>query len=195
MYIRYVCFFTLCTFLFLLGCNRLPVKQDYDEAVDFSSLKTFTWQTKQQENTGDILVDSSLLDDRIRAAIERTLMAKGFSQTTEQEADFYVAYHYRLDEKMDRNTPYTHIEIGNGRHIHDHSTLIGVSHHHKEYTENLLVIDIINAHSAKLIWRGMLERRLRYSNEPSKTTQYINATVAAILEKFPPYLRHTTTSN
>ena len=68
----------LTLFFFLLGCASIKVSQDYDLSKDFSGLKTYDWQTGTQPKTGDIRVDNPLFDDRIRSAVDRSLLEKGY---------------------------------------------------------------------------------------------------------------------
>ena len=89
--------FVLACFLFtifIFGCSSLEVSQDYRPDSDFSNLKTYAWKFKDQEKTGDMRIDSQLMDDRIRRATEGKLLEKGFTKTTGKTPDFHIIYNY-----------------------------------------------------------------------------------------------------
>ena len=48
--------------LSVAGCSGIAVKQDYDPAVNFGALKSFSWQSAVQASTGNELTDNTLLD-------------------------------------------------------------------------------------------------------------------------------------
>ena len=90
----------------LTGCSTLEVSQDYDSTADFSTLKTFTWQDINQPETGDIRVDSPLIDQRIRTVITTNLALKGLAYSDVDPPDVRVAYRYTVLFKI-RSTPMT----------------------------------------------------------------------------------------
>ncbi|HEY3487573.1 MAG TPA: DUF4136 domain-containing protein [Gammaproteobacteria bacterium] len=174
----------LVLYVFVTACSGIAVKQDYDTSVDLQNLKTFNWQSPTQPKTANELANNTLIDSRIRAAVERALAAKEHRKVTSGEADYLVAYSYTIDEKLERDTSGTGIGVGR-RH---RSTFggIGINFGYDEYEEGTLIIDLINPANGKLLWRGFARQRLIWQSDPEETTEKINATVAAILKKFPP---------
>ena len=58
------------------ACTSPKVGYDYDRGANFSRYHTYAWVSGAQEATGDRRLDSSLVDARIRTAIERELQRK-----------------------------------------------------------------------------------------------------------------------
>jgi hypothetical protein len=169
------------------ACSGVSVKQDYDPAANFTGLKTYAWQSKQQKETGNVLTDNSLIDTRVRNAVDTALARKGYRKVDDGQADFLVAYSYTVQEKIEVDTVGTGVGVGMGVGRHRHSSVgIGFGFGTRDYEENTLLIDTINPASNKLIWRGFARQRLVWRSEPEKTTAKIYKTVDAILEKFPP---------
>lgn len=60
------------------ACNSIPVSQDFEQYFDHSRLKTFAWQSNDNNEWG--LADNEIVDRRIRNAIADTLVTKQFTQ-------------------------------------------------------------------------------------------------------------------
>jgi len=162
------------------------VSQDYDLSRDFSSLRTYAWQSEKQPETGDIRVDNSLLDTRFRSAIDDSLTKKGFQKKTEGKPDFYVAYTYQIDSKIESSN--VTVGLGVGRSSRGRYGGVGVNSggQVREYDEGLLVIDLIDAATESLMWRGTGTARVDPTADPEKSAKAINAGVEQILAQFPP---------
>jgi hypothetical protein len=173
--------------LLLPGCSAVKVSQDYDPATDFSKYRTFAWYPGPQPKTGDIRVDNPLLDERIREAVTRELISKGFRRVADETPDFYVAYHLTIRTKLEADT--VHTGIGYGRYPYYGG--VGYDTWVRQYDEGMLVIDIAAAEAEKLIWRGVGTRRVTETKNPQKSTQVVNQTVTEILAQFPPHKKNT----
>lgn len=167
------------------SCATMNVNQDYDSSTDFSSYRNFAWLQESQKKTGDIRIDNPLIDSRVREAVDRTLTSRGY-RISDDAADFYVAYHLSLKRKLDLEPMTGSIFLGRGYYgswggigVHSGS---GVT----EYEEGTLVIDVNDAKTNKLVWRGWASRRVREHSTPEQTTDTINKAVAEILAQFPP---------
>jgi hypothetical protein len=168
--------------VWLSACTTVKVSQDYDPATDFSDYRTFDWYPGPQPKTGDIRVDNPLLDDRIREAVTRELISKGFRRVTDQMPDLYTAYHLTIRTKLEADT--LHTGIGYGRYPYYGG--FGTDTWIRQYDEGMLVIDIADAEKNELIWRGVGTRRVTETRSPQRSTEVVNKTVAEILAQFPP---------
>jgi hypothetical protein len=168
------------------GCSGIRVSQDYDLSRDFSSLSTYAWQTESQPETGDIRVDNSLLDARFRSAINDSLTKRGYQKGEQENADFYVAYTYQIDSKIESSNVTVGFGLGGGSG--GAFTGIGVDSggRVREYDEGLLVIDLIDTSNADLLWRGTGTTPIIQHAKPEKTVKNINEWVEKILAQFPP---------
>ncbi len=178
---RYACLFA-ATLLLLAGCSSVTVNRDYDEAVDFAALRTYAWQHAEQPQTGDARIDNDLIDERVRAAVDAELAAKGFARVEAAEADFQVAYFIDFKQRIGGSS----VSFGVGAGNYGRYSGVGYNTAISDYEEGRLTIDIVDPHSGKNIWRGVGRRTTYEGGTPKKTTRIVNGAVARILKKFPP---------
>lgn len=163
----------------LVACASVRVQVDFDPEEDFSRLRAFAWLRDAPEPTGDHRIDNPLLDARIRAAVERELVAKGFARREGAAPDFYVTYHLSIEAKLDVRTV--------NRVYRDRRWDVSVPETRvRQYDQGTLVLDVADAVDEELVWRGAGTTRLRERPTPEQTTREVDAAVAAILKHFPP---------
>ena len=78
-----------------VGCSSLRVQHDYDQYADFSGYRTFAWVTQPTTAVGDARTArqvNTLLDSRIKRAVNVSLMEKGMQLNTDSP-DLLIAYH------------------------------------------------------------------------------------------------------
>lgn len=168
------------------GCGGINVKQDYNPEVDFDALRTFAWRSVDQEPTGNKLADSPLLDSRIRAAVEKELLAKGYRKVT-ANPDYQVTYSYSIESGAERD-PDASVGIGVGTGSRGSFGGIGLSlgFGGRDPGQERLIIDVVDPGADNLLWRGIARRKMAPSSDPAENVARINETVAAILSGFPP---------
>ena len=177
--------------LALPGCATLQVERDYDPAVSFDELETYTMIEQAGERpTPDIpALSSPLVDRRIRSAIERELGAMGFRRVTSGEADFKVAAYVVAEERLDVETldRYGYNNYGyNYGYRHYGGSGIITRDYVREYVEGTLILDIIDGGRNELIWRGWATEALAHQPSPENVDKYVFEAVGKILEGFPP---------
>jgi len=178
--------FLILTSLLLAGCSGLRVSQDYAAGSDFRSLKNYAWHYDTQEKTGDIRIDTPLIDNRIRAAIDDTLKARGYRKVARDRADFHVAYQYGIRSRLESDQPQTSFGFGFGTYGRHSSFGISSGSDVRAYDEGLLIIDLLDARDGSTLWRGKGTRPVFIHSEPERVTRQINQTVHKILDQFPP---------
>lgn len=170
----------------LWGCSNFQVSQDYDVSTNFSSFKTYAWQTDNQPKTGDIRVDSSLLDDRIRSAINDSFSKKGYQKIVQETPDFYVAYTYQIRSRVESNKVTVGVGIGGGSGGRFGGVGVNSGGSIREYDEGFLAIDLNDVSKKSLLWRGTGTTRVNQRTKPEENVTGINAWVEKILSQFPP---------
>jgi hypothetical protein len=173
--------------LFVAGCGGIAVKQDYDPVVNFGALRSFSWQSAVQAPTGNELTDNTLLDSRIRAAVEKELQAKGHAKAA-TGSDYQVAYSYTVQNRIesDRSSVGVGVGVGSSRRGGFGGIGFDLGYGDRDYEQGTLIIDVLDPAAGKLLWRGFARQRLIWQSDPEETTARINEAVAAILRKFPP---------
>ena len=173
--------------IFFAGCSGIRVSQDYKPSRSFDQVKTYAWKSDKQEKTGDVRIDSPLMDERIRTAVANALSAKGFIKSSENP-DVVIAYHYSLRSKISSSSNGPAIGFGFGT-ISRNSAIgfsTGVGSDINQYDEGQLVIDMNEVKTNDLIWRGTSTSRVETQAKPERITRLINDMVKKNLDQFPP---------
>ena len=175
----------LALFYALLACAGVSVNQDYDPTADFAGYRTFDWFPGGRELTGNVEIDSPFLDERIRAAVGRELITKGYEKVANQTPDFYVNYHVSVQQKLTSSG--MNVGYGVGSYGSWGGVGIGMSTNPiRQYEQGTLVIDFVDAASRKLVWRGTGSKALSSNPTPQNTTATIDTAAREILAQFPP---------
>ena len=178
--------FELVLMVALLSCSGIRVSQDYPGTADYASLKTYAWQSAEQEKTGDLRLDNPLRDARIRNAIDTLMASKGYQRVSDASADVYIAYHEEIYSRIDIENAGSGFMFGMGSFGTGGGIAFSAGNRASDYDETMLVIDIIDAASKALIWRGTGTCPFVQHTDPEKLTERINETVQKILSQFPP---------
>ena len=155
---------TLLTLLLLAASTASQV--EYDRQVDFSRYETWSWHERVTHAA------SPVADNRIREAIESGLAARGLSRV-DRGGTLLVVYHASKDIEIDL-APLKNAVA---------STPTGIRYVEK----GSLVIDMLDAASGNVVWRGHATGALRYG--PNEIAEQIKAAVDQLLETFPPPAR------
>jgi hypothetical protein len=148
------------------------VTVDYNHAVDFSKYKTYSWM--------NVKAGDPLWPDRIKAAVDRQLASKGWSPTP-SGGDAALAAFGSTKEVPTMQTFYD--SFGGGwfwRGFGDGIATTTIS----TTPVGTLVVDIFDAPSKKLIWRGVSTETL--TDKPEKNEKKLEKAVAEMFKNFPP---------
>jgi hypothetical protein len=158
----------------LTTCSPISVSHDYDSETDFSAYSTFRWVKQDQNVPSARRAEHSLLERRVKSAVDTGLTEKGFRKVT-GKADFLVAWHIGAEDKVNvERYGYRYGPRGHwyGRNVH--------VHHYKEGT---LIIDFVDPVEKVLVWRSTAVGSMSYF---TKGEHEIRTSVERMLEDFPP---------
>lgn len=178
--------YLLPAMLLLAGCSSIQVSQDYQSTQLLHGLNSYAWSEAQQEKTGDIRIDTPLIDARIRTAIDETLASRGYRKVAPDRADILVAYRYLIRDRLRSDPVQTSVGFGFGNFGHYGAFGVGTGYDVSSYDEALLVIDFLDPGDGSTLWRGKGTRPVFIHTEPERMTEQINRTVHKILDQFPP---------
>jgi hypothetical protein len=181
-YLRYAVL--LMAAVVLNACGAIPVSTDYDPAWQMPADASYAW-IKRPSAHADPMIDNDLVAGRVRRAVDDQLEGKGVRPVaSEAEASLLITYHIGEEEKLDIST--FHSNFGYypcwGCYGPGFDSEVWVN----QYTQGKLVIDMIDAKTKQLVWRGIASRRVPNFKTPAERDVYIRETVAAIFQKFPP---------
>jgi Domain of unknown function (DUF4136) len=157
------------------------VSYDYDKAANFAAYKTYAHKDGTK-------VGQPLIDDRIIAAIEAELAAKGFTKA-EANPDVFVVYHVAFDKQKDISTfssgyggGYGAYGWGWGGGWAGGTTSTQV----RDILVGTLVVDMADAKKAQVVWRGMGVKEVDTQAKPEKRDKSINNAMKKIFKNYPP---------
>jgi uncharacterized protein DUF4136 len=154
---------------------------DYNKSANFASYKTY----QQKDGTK---VGQQLIDDRIAAAIDTQMAAKGLTKAT-ANPDVFVIYHVAFDKQKDISTYSSGYGGGYGAYGWGWGGGWGTSTTTTQVRDILIgsmVIDMADAKKGQLAWRGMGTKEVDVQAKPEKRDKSINNAVKKILKNYPP---------
>ena len=163
------------TFLMALLGSALgqQVKIDFDHHADFSQYKTYSWQEIKDPN--------SLWDARIKSAVNAQLAAKGWTQVDSGGDVAIVA----IKTTQTQRTLQTFYDgMGGGWRWRGFGGFGDATTTEQDYKEGTLVVDMYDAKTKQLIWRGSSEDTL--SDKAQKNEKNLDKGVAKMFKDFPP---------
>ncbi len=185
----------LTVLMAVVACSCAPAKigYDFDRQADFSTYHTYEWLAETQEATGDRRVDNADMDIRLRTAIGAQLHQKGYNLALQGPPDFYVAYSLGLrDRTPDESSRY--LSDGMAGHAFSHSVDSRPPNAPRDTAPpppdptigGSLLIDIVEATSHRLVWRGTADGKADPSLTAAERNERIRRIVRDILANFPP---------
>ena len=171
----------LLAVVFALACSSMNINHDWDRDADFGSYQTYAWAPQSSaapQNAQQAQSRNDLLDKRVRRAIDEELVAKGFSENP-ASADVHVVYHTGAQDKIN-------VTDWGYRYSYDYWGWGGRDIDVYQYTEGTLVIDLIDATTKELVWRGSATKTIDSNPTPEKMENNIRKAVQAIFQNYPP---------
>lgn len=167
----------LLALVVVAGCSPYSVSDDYDPTTPFSKYKTWTWFPGPRPAPLD-----SLNENRIKSALEAELPLRGLSKAAEGSGDLLVGFHASVSQKIEVTPTTISYGYGWGRGY------VGTTYGNdvRTYDEGTLIVDLIDAATKTLVWRGTARATVYKDADPEYRTTRIREAVQAILERYPP---------
>jgi hypothetical protein len=183
----------LAALVWLAGCTGIPVDTDYDPDYKLSLTSSYAWmEAAPRAAERDPVVENDLLARRVQRAVDAELAAQGLQRVdADQNPELLVTYHAGETEKMDIDTTdrfYGYYGYYPCWHCWGPGPYgpWGGDVWVRYYTEGSLVIDVVDAKTRKLVWRGATDRRIPKFKTPLERDAFVRESVAAIFQHFPP---------
>ena len=160
--------------LFLANASfAQQVKTDYDRAANFGQYKTYSWEKVQTQDP--------LWVDRIKAAVNSTLAAKGWTQV-ESGGDICIM---AIEINRNQQTLNTYYDgFGGGWRWRGFGGFGESTTTVETYKVGTLVVDLFDAKTKTLVWRGVSSDSL--SDKSDKNIKNLNKGVQKMFQHFPP---------
>ena len=187
--------FPWCVLLVWLGACSPRVTVQQRPGVNFAKYRTFAWAETEVKTGGDPnpLLRNPMAEASIQQAIESELSKRGVRRV-DRHPDFFLTSHIYV-EKAERTVTNPHpAGFGYPYLVRWRGGLIPVNYgfwyspayfqtyRTETYREGTLVIDIIDAKTKNLVWRGSIVDPV---NDPARIGQQFSEAARDIIEKFP----------
>lgn len=155
------------------------VKVDFDKGADFSAIKTFAVKLGTSWN-------NQISEKRILTEVEQTLVEKGWKKD-DANPDAIVVVHGATSTKRSLNTFYSGGGYGGYGYRGWGGMGMGMGTStttESEYLVGTLVVDIFNAKSKALLFRGTASDEI--SDKPEKNIKKVDKATNKMFKDFPP---------
>jgi len=158
----------------MLSCSPVKIVFDYDKEVDFKEFKSYKYTKDDlEESVGKVN------RERILAALEEELSAKGLTMT--EESDLLVNAHIKTEQKVDPNSA---SQVGYGS-MGWHTSNSSAYMKYDEYTEGTLFITIADRATEIIIWQGAGTKIVDEGVSEDKREANIKEIIHQIMENYP----------
>jgi len=149
------------------------VKTDYDRSANFGQYKTYSWEQVKTKDPLNV--------DRIKNSVNTALSAKGWTQV-DSGGDVSVMAIEITRNQQTLNTYYD--GFGGGWRWRGFGGMGEATTTTETYKVGTLVVDLFDAKTKQLIWRGNSSDTL--SNNSDKNIQNMDKDVEKMFKNFPP---------
>ena len=161
--------------LFAGALSAQQVKTDYDRSANFGQYKTYSWEQVKTKDALDV--------DRIKNAVNVSLMAKGWTQV-ESGGDVSIVAMEITHNQQTLNTFYNGFGGGWGWRRFGGGGFGEATTTTETYKVGTVVVDLFDTKSKQLIWRGAASDTL--SNNSDKNIKNLDKGVEKMFKNFPP---------
>lgn len=169
----------LIAFLAMVACAYgQDVHYNYDRSVNFASYKTYQWV----DIPGGAVPDQ-LIDRDIKRAVDEQLAQKGLIKV-EKDPDLYVGYQAVISLEKGVNLWGSSDNLGGWgpwgggwRTVQGQTSTIPVG---------ILLVDLYDAKTKKMIWRGDGSKTIDLKKDPDKNYRNLEKAMAKLFRNYPP---------
>ena len=160
--------------------TALAAHSDFTKSYPLRTLRTFQFKD-QHRISRDPLANNDIWANDVRQAIRGDLESHGLVEATNGNPDFYVAFYVGLKDRYDLNyVGYGFPVFHRGFRSGWWGWPMGYDAWAVPFTESTVIIDVIDAHTNQLVWRGYDNDTLNTKN-PDKT---LTKAVDSVLSRF-----------
>jgi len=156
----------------------LQAGSDFTHDADISSYRTFAWGEADALPTGDPRLDNNpFFQERVRGAVEKEMATRGFVLDPDAP-DLLIHYHASVRDRVD-------VFETDSQYGYD-SSAYGAGTQVVQYEEGTLLVDIAEAESMRVIWRGWAQRDIEAAlADRDEMDRQIGEAVTQMFLEFP----------
>ncbi|MEE4243489.1 MAG: DUF4136 domain-containing protein [Desulfopila sp.] len=172
--------------VFLVGCSSVKVSHQGNIPAENQLVKaTYSW-LEDNVPSNDIRVNNSSIDAMVRQSVEKQLRVKGYEKTDGGEAEYLLAWFGTIDEEVKEISLSSFYKRGG------YVGLLGTMPENveggkvkKTFARGTLILDVLDREDKNVLWRGSATNTLHEKMSRKQTSEYIDLSVAKILEELP----------
>jgi len=175
----------LLPFFIVIACAfGQDVRYNYAPGVNFAAYKSYQWV--ELPGPGGAVPDQ-LIDQEIKRAVDEQLAQKGLTRV-EKDGDLKVGYHAIIHEEKSINLSAFGTGGGpfggwGGLGGLDSGTVTGQT---STMPVGMLLIDLYDPTSKKLIWRGDATKTIDLKKDPDKNYRNLQKAMTKLFKNYPP---------
>ena len=160
------------------GCASMNVSSHVERGLDVSRYQTYDWGPADVLPVGDPRLEQDpFFQDHLRGEVEKAMARRGFAWSTADGPDLLLHYHANITERLDVDR----LDVQRGYCGENGCDVPTV-----QYEAGTLVIDVIDARTNRLIWRGWAQRAVAdMLADRDIMARQINEAVARMFNQFP----------
>lgn len=155
------------------GCAPVRVNASLERGMAFTNYTSYTWAADDQFNTGDPRLDNNeFFQHRLQATADAVLEQRGLEKVSATSAQLMIHYHANISQRIDVNG----LDRSYGYCEDCHSSI---------YDAGTITLDLVDAKTNKLVWRGWSEGSLEGIDNQPMIESRIDEAVKKILQQLP----------
>lgn len=180
---------SIFTFLVLTSSCAPRVTVNQNSKADFSKYRTFTWMDSDVKAGQNPLYYNQIATENVENTMSNVLQEKGFKETT-TKPDLLIGYHFFVENKTQTvatPSPVYGPYMGWGRWGYGGWGpgwwgWGGQQYTQQQYQAGTLVVDMVDARTRKLVWRGSVQNAV---GDPARIAAQLQKEAERIIEKVP----------
>ena len=159
--------------------TTMTVSSHVERGIDFAPYRTFDWGPADALPTGDPRLDQGpFFKDHIQGAVEKQLAARGIALSASGTPDLLIHYHANIRQLID---------VDRIDRAYGYCSGTACPPETFEYEAGTLVLDVIDARTNRLIWRGWAQKSIGDMLEDrEEMARTIDEAVMRMLQRLPP---------
>ena len=161
------------------ACATMNVSSHGVRGLDFTQFRSWQWAPADALPVSDVRLDNPFFQDHFQGAVEREMARRGLvlTRTAAEAPDLLVHYHANVAPRMVANSGDPTVGA-----CYDEDCTVRVF----ENEVGTMMIDVIDAHTNHLIWRGWAETSIEgVLDHPKRLEDRIQLAVKGMFTKFP----------
>lgn len=158
------------------SCAPIHVSSHVEPSANFASYHSFAWGPADALPTGDPRLDNNpFFHDYLQGAVERRMQEHGIPLAgNAADADLLLHYHAAVTQRFDVS-PSNQTSSG----VYAEPQVL-------DYDESTIVLDMIDAKTMRLVWRGWAQESLQsVVDNQERLKKHIEDSVALMLKQLP----------